>query len=64
MDLRAKLWYFYSGAHQLQKSEPTLFSLLYFKDLQDIQLGYSKDNNKILNFVEMIDQGVSYILMI
>ena len=57
MHLRARIWFEYSGAAFLQSSVPELFSLLYWKELQDLQSGYSSDNNKVLSFVEMIDQG-------
>lgn len=57
MNRRAKLWYEYSGAASEQKSEPELFSLLIWKEAQDLQSGYSTTTNQVLSFVEMIDQG-------
>lgn len=64
MHLRAKLWYEYSGAASEQKSEPELFSLLIWKEAQDLQLGYSSNDNQVLSFVQMIDQGTLLTLFL
>ena len=64
MNLRAKLWYEYSGAAKEQKLKPDLYSLLIWKEAQDIQSGYSSHNNRVLSFVEMIDQGELDILIL
>jgi hypothetical protein len=58
MDLRAKLWYEYSGTAKEQTSNPELYSLLIWREAQDLQLGYSSHDNPVLSFVEMIDQGI------
>jgi hypothetical protein len=58
MNLRAKLWYEYSGSDKEQESNPELYSLLIWREAQDLQSGYSSDNNPVLSFVEMIDQGI------
>lgn len=57
MHLRSKLWFEYSGAAKEQKLEPELYSFLMWKEAQDLQSGYSSHDNRVLSFVEMIDQG-------
>lgn len=55
--LRASCWFHYSGAEAKWQKETELYTLLICREEQDLQSGYSKDDNEIFEHITVIDRG-------
>ncbi|KAI8925061.1 hypothetical protein BC831DRAFT_283377 [Entophlyctis helioformis] len=58
MSMRPQCWFRYSGAEALSLQEPGLYTMLCFREAQDVRHGYDKTTNPILEFVEVIDRDL------
>ncbi|KAJ3207734.1 hypothetical protein HK099_000206, partial [Clydaea vesicula] len=56
--LRKECWFHYSGAERFMEENDGLFDILQFRELQDIQAGYSRNDNKIFQHIEVLDRDV------
>ncbi|KAJ3389623.1 hypothetical protein HDU84_008544 [Entophlyctis sp. JEL0112] len=54
--LRESCWFHYSGAEKLMRDNSGLYSLLTSREVRDRGAGYSKENHKILEFIEVLER--------
>ncbi|KAJ3107834.1 hypothetical protein HDU97_003182 [Phlyctochytrium planicorne] len=53
-----KCWLFYSGAAKDLDENPGLYTMLVYREEQDRSQGYTRETNKILEFVEVIERDL------
>ncbi|KAJ3135047.1 hypothetical protein HK100_003063 [Physocladia obscura] len=56
--LRPAVWFHYSGADKLRSENSGLFTLLVSRELYDRNQGYNKENNKVLEFVDVLERDL------
>ncbi|KAJ3352441.1 hypothetical protein HDU83_007991 [Entophlyctis luteolus] len=56
--LRESCWFHYSGAEKLMRDNSGLYSLLTSREVRDRGAGYSKENHKILEFIEVLERDL------
>ncbi|KAJ3290594.1 hypothetical protein HDU79_003122 [Rhizoclosmatium sp. JEL0117] len=56
--LREASWFHYSGAEKYLKNNPGLFSMLSFRETQDRNMGYTKEQHKVLEFIDILERDL------
>ncbi|KAI8622819.1 rab-GTPase-TBC domain-containing protein [Chytriomyces sp. MP71] len=54
--LREACWFHYSGAEKYLANNPGLYSMLVYREMQDRQMGFTKERNKILEFIDVLER--------
>ncbi|KAJ3116265.1 tRNA-dihydrouridine(20a/20b) synthase [NAD(P)+]-like protein [Phlyctochytrium bullatum] len=54
----AKCWLYYSGAQKDLEENPGLYSMLSYREEQDRGHGYTRETNKIMEFIEIIERDL------
>ncbi|KAI9207598.1 uncharacterized protein BJ171DRAFT_278147 [Polychytrium aggregatum] len=57
-ELRARSWYHYCGADKLREENPAIYVALTYREFQDRQQGYTKETNKVLEWIEILERDV------
>ncbi|KAI9359990.1 rab-GTPase-TBC domain-containing protein [Zopfochytrium polystomum] len=57
-ELRIRCWLHYSGANKDMEENPGLYTMLSYREQQDRSMGYRRDNNKILEHIEVLDKDL------
>ncbi|KAI8809193.1 hypothetical protein BJ742DRAFT_805368 [Cladochytrium replicatum] len=55
---RAQAWFKYSGAEELMRKYPKFYSLLTKLEEHDLMNGMTKDKNKVMEFIEIIERDL------
>ncbi|KAJ3229877.1 hypothetical protein HDU78_008784 [Chytriomyces hyalinus] len=56
--LRQSCWFRYSGGEKLLTENSGLYSMLSLREAKDRQLGYTKENNKVLEFIDVLERDL------
>ncbi|KAI8840563.1 rab-GTPase-TBC domain-containing protein [Chytridium lagenaria] len=57
-ELRTRCWLYYSGAQRDMEENPGLFTMLVYREEQDRSQGYTRETNKLLEFIEIIERDL------